>query len=83
MQNEILKVMALQVLQEVVASLHSTAFYTIMVYETIDISNSEQVVEFIRWVDDNFNAHEDFIGLYQVDSICPDSSPQARLRECP
>ena len=73
MQNEILKLMALQVLQEVAASLLSTAFYTTMVDETTDISNCEQVVVCIHWVDDDFNVHEDFIGLYQVDSICSDS----------
>jgi len=57
-QNEILKLMALQVLREVAANLHSTTFYTIMVDETTDVSNDEQVVLCLRWVDDNFDAHE-------------------------
>ena len=56
-QNEILKLMALQVLREVAANLHSTAFYTIMVDETTDVSNDEQVVLCFCWVDDNFDAH--------------------------
>ena len=51
-QNEILKLMALQVLREVAANLHSTTFYTIMVDETTDVSNDEQVVLCLRWVDD-------------------------------
>jgi len=72
-QNEILKLIALQVLREVAANLHSTTFYTIMVDETTDVSNDEQVVLCLRWVDDNFDAHEEFIGLYKVDSICSDS----------
>jgi len=50
--------MALQVLREVAANLHSTTFYTIMVDETTDVSNDEQVVLCLRWVDDNFDAHE-------------------------
>lgn len=65
--------MALQVLREVAANLHSTTFYTIMVDETTNVSNIEQVVLCLRWVDDNFDAHEEFIGLYKVDSICSDS----------
>lgn len=48
MQNEMLKVMALQIVREIAASLHSTEFYTIMVNETTDASNREQAV---RWVD--------------------------------
>ena len=44
-----------------------------MVDETTDVSNDEQVVLCLRWVDDNFDAHEEFIGLYKVDSICSDS----------
>ena len=68
MQNEILKVMALQVLRQVVSSLHATPFLTIMVDETTDISNKEQVVICFRWVDSKLVAHEEFIGLYQVES---------------
>ena len=43
-QNEMVRVMALEVLREVATNLHSTEFYTIMVDETIDASNHEQVV---------------------------------------
>ena len=68
MQNEILKVMALQVLRQVVTSLHAAPFLTIMVDETTDISNKEQVVICFRWVDSKLVAHEEFIGLYQVES---------------
>jgi len=34
-----------------------------------DSSNKEQVVACFRWVDDNFEAHEDFVGLHSVDDI--------------
>ena len=44
MQNEILKVMALEVLRQVVSSLHMAIFLTIMVDETTDMPNKEQVV---------------------------------------
>ena len=43
-QNEMLRVMALQVLREVATNLHSTEFYTMILDETTDTSNREQVV---------------------------------------
>lgn len=68
-QNEILKVMALQVLREIVKNLQNSPFYTIMVDETTDVSNREQVVLCLRWVDERFDVHEEFTGLYTVDNI--------------
>ena len=40
-----------------------------MADEVADSSNKEQVVVCFRSVDENFEAHKDFLGLYQVDSI--------------
>ena len=34
-----------------------------------DSLNPEQVVVYIRWIDDKFEAHEDFVGLHNVDDI--------------
>lgn len=68
-QNEIIKVMALRVLGNIISSFQEALFYTIMVDETADISNREQVVICIRWVTDNFVVNEEFIGLYVVDKI--------------
>lgn len=44
-----LKLMALQLLQEVSKNLHSAPFYCVLADETTDISNHEQVV---RWLDE-------------------------------
>ena len=41
MQNEMIRVMAHQVLREVTASLHTTPFYTIVADETTDKSNTD------------------------------------------
>ena len=68
-QNEVIKVMALQILREIAENLQSTPFYTLMVDETTDISNREQVVLCLRWVDDSFEVHKEFTGLYTVDDI--------------
>ncbi len=72
MQNEMIKVMALQVLQEVASLIHLASFVPSMVDETTDASNREQVVLCIHWVDANFEVHEDFIGLFMVDTIDAD-----------
>ena len=50
MQNEMMKVMSLQILREGASALQNTAYYTIMIDETADISNQEQVVVCFRWV---------------------------------
>ena len=68
-QNEIIKLFAFQVLREIATAMHTAPFFTIMVDETTDVSNREQVVICIRWVSKIFDVHEDFIGLYKVDQI--------------
>ena len=37
-----------------------------MADETADMSNTEQLVIWIRWVNDDLNIHEDFIGLHPL-----------------
>jgi hypothetical protein len=68
-QNEVLKDMGLEVLRNIASSLHTSQFYSIMADETADVSNKEQVVICIRWVDDDLEINEEFIGLYQVGTI--------------
>lgn len=75
-QNEMLQVMALQLLRDISRNLHSASFYTIMVDETTDVSNHEQVVLCLRWVDECFSVHEEFIGLYFIEKISADSLVQ-------
>ena len=43
-----------------------------MADETADKSNTEQLVICLRWVDDNLEAHEEFIGLHpSADDVFP------------
>lgn len=61
--------MAHRILRVLKTFLDQSAFLTIMVDETTDSANREQVVICMRWVDtDKLEAHEEFLGLYQVDS---------------
>ena len=60
-QNELLEIMALHILQQICSDIAKHGFFTIMADECTDVSNKEQFVICIRWVD---NTHEDVIGLY-------------------
>ncbi len=40
-----------------------------MIDETTDVTNQEQVTIVIRWINDNFEVYEEFIGLYAVPCI--------------
>ena len=53
--------MALSVLQKIVENLQKSLFFTVMVDETTYVSNVEQVVICLRWVDENFEAQEEFV----------------------
>jgi hypothetical protein len=68
-QNEIIKVMCLQVLRDVCADLQSSPFLTVMADETTDSSNREQVTLIVRRVTQELEVHEEFVGLYHVASI--------------
>ena len=68
-QNEILKIMALKIIRKIAVSLQGSDFFMIMADETINASNKEQVIICMRWVDNDFEAHEEFIGMHVVDSI--------------
>ena len=69
MQNEIIKVMAMNVLRTITSSLQTSLFVTLMMDETTDISNKEQVTFTIRWVSENLEVNEEFVGLYEVPAI--------------
>ena len=44
-------------------------YFSIMANEVTDSLNKEQVVICLRIVDEQFEPHEEFVGMYQVDSI--------------
>ena len=64
-----IKLMGISILRDIASTLQSTAFLTVMVDETTDASNTEQVTIFLRWVTDSLQVHEEFLGLYCVDRI--------------
>ena len=71
-QNECLQIMANHILREISKDIGDSSCFSIMADECTDCSNKEQFTINIRWIDQNLKEHEDFIGLYQVDSITAD-----------
>ena len=61
-QNELLELMAHGVLRKVLIDIRESPFLAIMVDETTDKSNKEQLTFVIRWVSNDFTVSEDFLG---------------------
>ena len=72
-QNEILSIMGTTVLREIASAIRRARYFALMADEVTDSSNKEQVVICFRSVDEEFQCHEDVVGLYQVESIKSDS----------
>ena len=68
-QNEILTLMSQAVLRKIASKLHQADFLTIMTDKCVDCANNEQLAICLRYMDENVNVHEEFIGLYQVPNI--------------
>ena len=68
-QKYLIKVMATHVIRDISEKLHKSPFVTIMVDETIDIKNQEQVTVVMRRIDEDLVVCEEFLGLYAISSI--------------
>lgn len=68
LQNEFLKVMSNDILRKQIKQIQQAQFFTIMADETVDSSNKEQLVICLRWVDVDFEPHENFVGMYHIDN---------------
>ena len=67
-QNEIIAIMANHVIRDLISEIRG-GFFSIICDEYTDISNKEQLTICIRWVDKELEAHEDFLGFYNVPDI--------------
>lgn len=64
--NDILNIMAQQVLLNIINYIKEAGIFSILVDETQDLSRHEQVSFIIRFVDDSFQIHEKFLGFYKT-----------------
>lgn len=62
LQNEVISIMANQLHRDLVRDI-SNSFFSIITDEYTDVSNNEQLVICLRWIDQNIDAHEDFFWI--------------------
>ena len=73
-QNELLAIMSTQIIRDIAKQILSAKFFTVIIDEATDLSNTEQVVLVLRYVKEDLT---EFIGLYQTDAI--DSQSLVRI----
>lgn len=64
-QNEILQLLAHDVVRSIAADVIAAKQFSVIVDGTQDSSRKEQLSICLRYVDEQFNPHEKFIGLYE------------------
>ncbi len=60
--------MANHLLRDLVKDI-SPNFFSLLCNEYTDITNKEQLTFCVRWINDNLEAFEDFLGFYRVPDI--------------
>ena len=65
-QNEMLEIMAHHTLRKILCKIQESPFCALMVDETTDVSNKEQLTLVIRRVDERFDVYEEFLGMYNL-----------------
>ena len=68
-QNEIVELMSSHVLRVIANDLRKSPFLSIMIDETRDCANTEQVTVVVRMVTYEFDVHEQFLGMCGVPSV--------------
>ena len=71
-QNELIELMAKQVLAKKLESIRSSKFFGIIADEYTDISNKELLSMCFRWIKD-LRVHEDFVRYYELPDIKSDT----------
>jgi hypothetical protein len=68
-QNEFLYLMSKEVMFNIQSAVQASDYFVIMADECTDVSNKEQFSVTLRYIDEQFEAHEEFVGLYHVQDI--------------
>jgi len=71
-QDEMLEIMGHSVLNSILSLIHGST-YVCFNNETTDISNKHQLILVMRRIDHNLDVHEEFLGMYQIDSTTAES----------
>ena len=78
-QNDIVKVMAMHVARDMATCLQLSPFLAVMVDETADVSNHEQMTVVVRSITECFEVHGKFLGMHKVPSIDAATLTEATL----
>ena len=69
-QNELLDIMAKQILAMKLKDIKKSPYFAIMADEYTDVANKEHVSTCVRWIEPKtLVVHEDFLGFYEVPNI--------------
>lgn len=71
--NELITYIGQATLRRIINDVRAAGNYAILVDETRDVSNKEQLTLIIRWVDNEFEIHEDFVGFMSMDKVDSES----------
>ena len=80
-QNELIQLMLLSILRSIARSVQGARYFAVMADECVDVSNHEQLVICLRWVDHCLDVHEDFLGLYHIADTSADAITSA-IKDC-
>ena len=64
--NEMVLLMGQAILKEIIANVKDTLWYSLIADEATDVSHTEQLSITIRWVDKEYQVHEDMLGLEEL-----------------
>ena len=64
--NEFITLMGNDLLRQLLSSIRQATWYAVIADETADVANHEQLSLSIRWVGEEYDINEDFIGLVHV-----------------
>lgn len=67
-QNEILEMMAHEIVRNLLLKVRASKFFSLIADETTDISTKEQLSFTLRYVDEHLKSDEIFLGLYEMRS---------------
>ena len=74
--------MAPGMMPQISANIQNATFFTIMAGETADVSNKDQLVIYIRWVDDRFVVYEVFVGMHPLEKNKQSKTKQNCYSSC-
>jgi hypothetical protein len=80
-QNEVLQLMAHSVLRSLIADISKARIFSLIVNETTDQSTDEQVSVCVRYVDDEMQPYEVFLGLYQTADTTGESQRERHVTD--